>query len=103
MSESSESTGRSDDEAINTAKAALLLAGGRWTADLELSCRRVLRGEKTVEEELNHFRQHLRTSEYQAEAEDFWANMSETTGTDEARKINMDEAEAFFVQDGIEE
>lgn len=60
MSESSESTSRSDDEAINIAKTALLLAGGRWTADLELSCRRVFRGEKTVEEELNHFRQQLR-------------------------------------------
>ena len=103
MSESSEAASLSDDEEINTAKAALLLVGGRWTADLEMSCRRVLRGEKTVEEELNHFRQHLRTSEHQTEEEDFWAEADRTMGTDEAKKITMDEAVTLFLQDGIEE
>lgn len=103
MSESLESASRSDDEAINIAKAALLLAGGRWTADLEMSCRRVLRGEKTVDEELNHFRQYLRTSEHQAENATFQAEMLEKMGTEEVRKNNMDEAEALFVRDWVEE
>lgn len=103
MSESSESASRSDDEAIHIAKASVRLAGGRWTTDVEMSCRRVLRGERTVDEELNHFRRHLRTSEHHAEKAKIRAEILETMGTEEAKKITKAEAESLFVRDWVEE
>lgn len=51
---------RSDDEAVSTAKAAVLLSGGNFDADTETACRRVLNGESEVEQELSAFRAQLR-------------------------------------------
>lgn len=100
MSESSESTSRSDDEAINTAKAALLLAGGTFDANTESTVRRVLDYAAeagislatAVDVYLKHLAENMR----------FQADMLETMGTEKARKITMEEVESIFVQDGFE-